>query len=70
MASNEYLMTLASNFREMSICPQAHELLDYDQRPCLCKNILFGGFDRVENYLDIHFRLLRKNSFGHCVQTY
>lgn len=61
MASNKNILALPSNFREMSICPQPHELLDYDQKPFLRKNILFGRFDEVENYLDIHFRLLREN---------
>lgn len=49
-----------NNFREISICPEASELL-YHQNAFLRKNIVLGRYDGVEQYLDIQFRLLREN---------
>lgn len=49
-----------NNFREISICPDASDLL-HDQNVFLRQNIVLGGYDGVEQYLDIQFRLLREN---------
>lgn len=60
MANNEMLTAPPNNFREISICPGASELL-HNRKSFLRENIVLGRYDGVEQYLDIQFRLLREN---------
>lgn len=50
------------NFRELSVVPTKEDLLG--NMPFLRPNIVQGGYNDVEHYLDVQFRLLREDCFG------
>ncbi|UJR19289.1 hypothetical protein I4U23_022418 [Adineta vaga] len=52
-----------NNYRQLSIVPDIRELLS-DERPYLRKNIINGVYENAQQYLDIHFRLLREDFVG------
>lgn len=53
-------MKKLEDYRKISICPQAQELLTQEQ-PILRKNAVTGDYITVDQYCDIHFRLFREN---------
>lgn len=50
------------SFRELSVVPTKDDLLG--STPFLRPNIVEGGYNDVEHYLDVQFRLLREDCFG------
>ncbi|CAF0975352.1 unnamed protein product [Rotaria sordida] len=51
------------NYRHLSIVPTVKEILS-EQQTYLRKNIVDGVYENAEQYLDIHFRLLREDFVG------
>ncbi|KAJ2949110.1 hypothetical protein O0L34_g6049 [Tuta absoluta] len=49
-------------FRELDVIPDPEELLG--KRPFLRPNIVKGGYNDKEHYLDVQYRLLREDCFG------
>ncbi|CAF1167216.1 unnamed protein product [Rotaria sordida] len=52
-----------NDYRQLHIVPDLMELLS-EQRQYLRKNIVDGVYENAEQYLDIHFRLLREDFIG------
>ncbi|CAF4369011.1 unnamed protein product [Rotaria sp. Silwood2] len=51
------------HYRQLPIIPDVMEILS-EQRTYLRKNIVDGIYENAEQYLDIHFRLLREDFIG------
>uniref|UniRef100_A0A915JJM3 DNA2/NAM7 helicase helicase domain-containing protein n=1 Tax=Romanomermis culicivorax TaxID=13658 RepID=A0A915JJM3_ROMCU len=49
-----------NNFRELGVFPSPEEIL-FENRPYLRKNLVDQGYNSVEHYLDVQFRLLRED---------
>nr|XP_021188213.2 NFX1-type zinc finger-containing protein 1 isoform X1 [Helicoverpa armigera] len=50
------------SFRTLSLVPNKEDLMGC--KPFLRPNIIAGGYNDVEHYLDVQFRLLREDCFG------
>ncbi|CAF2793462.1 unnamed protein product [Rotaria sp. Silwood2] len=61
--TQHYIGQPPNNYRKLHIVPDLTELLS-EQRPYLRKNIVDGIYENAEQYLDIHFRLLREDFIG------
>ena len=48
------------NFRKMRIIPHRDDIFT-EKKPYLRKNIVQGGYENLEHYLDVQFRLLRED---------
>ncbi|KAJ8721998.1 hypothetical protein PYW08_004400 [Mythimna loreyi] len=59
---DEQMQQPPENFRELSVVPTKDDLLG--STPFLRPNIVEGGYQDVEHYLDVQFRLLREDCFG------
>lgn len=60
MIRNETILAPSGNYRNINIWPDARELLN-TRKPFLRENRILGGYDGIEQYLDIQFRLLRED---------
>jgi len=50
-----------NDFRQMSIFPDIRSDIHATGEPFLRRNIVKGGYDDAEHYLDVQFRLLRED---------
>ena len=48
------------DFREMTIIPRRDDIF-VEKKPYLRKNIVQGGYENLDHYLDVQFRLLRED---------
>ncbi|CAF3694346.1 unnamed protein product [Rotaria sp. Silwood1] len=53
----------SDDYHQLSVVPNLTEILS-EQRPYLRKNIVDGIYENAQQYLDIHFRLLREDFVG------
>lgn len=60
MIQIETILAPSGNYRNINIWPDARELLN-NRKPFLRENKILGGYDGIEQYLDIQFRLLRED---------
>ncbi|CAG2235641.1 unnamed protein product [Mytilus edulis] len=51
------------DFHEIPVFPEMHDI-HVDIYPFLRKNKIFGGYENLQHYLDVQFRLLREDFIG------